>query len=41
MSANKHYFVTGAGVGAAKTSKAAPLGVTVIDEATMNAMLEA
>jgi NAD-dependent DNA ligase len=41
VSANTHYLVTGAGVGAAKTSKASALGVTVIDEATMNEMLEA
>jgi NAD-dependent DNA ligase len=41
VSANTHYLVTGAGVGAAKTSKATALGVTVIDEATMNEMLDA
>jgi NAD-dependent DNA ligase len=40
VSANTHYLITGAGVGAAKTSKASALGVTVIDEATMNEMLE-
>lgn len=39
VSANTHYLITGAGVGAAKTSKATALGVTVIDEATMNTML--
>ncbi len=39
VSANTHYLVTGAGVGAAKTSKASALGVTVIDEATMHEML--
>jgi NAD-dependent DNA ligase len=41
VSANTHYLITGAGVGAAKTSKAAALGVTVIDEATMDEMLGA
>jgi len=40
VSANTHYLITGAGVGAAKTSKASALGVTVIDEAKMNEMLE-
>jgi NAD-dependent DNA ligase len=40
VSANTHYLITGAGVGAAKTNKAAALGVTVIDEATMNDMLD-
>jgi NAD-dependent DNA ligase len=40
VSANTHYLITGASVGAAKTSKATALGVTVIDEATMNEMLE-
>jgi NAD-dependent DNA ligase len=39
VSANTHYLITGAGVGAAKTSKATALGVTVIDEATMDEML--
>jgi DNA ligase (NAD+) len=39
VSANTHYLITGAGVGAAKTSKATALGVTVIDEATMREML--
>lgn len=39
VSANTHYLITGAGVGAAKTSKALALGVTVIDEATMHEML--
>jgi NAD-dependent DNA ligase len=39
VSANTHYLITGAGVGAAKTSKATALGVTVIDEATMHEML--
>jgi NAD-dependent DNA ligase len=39
VSANTHYLITGAGVGAAKTSKATALGVTIIDEATMNTML--
>jgi NAD-dependent DNA ligase len=40
VSANTHYLITGAGVGATKTNKATALGVTVIDEATMNEMLE-
>ncbi len=40
VSANTHYLITGAGVGAAKTSKATALGVRVIDEATMHEMLE-
>ena len=39
VSANTHYLVTGAGVGANKLSKASALGVTIIDEAQMNAML--
>ena len=39
VSANTQYLVAGAGVGATKTSKAAALGVKVIDEATMNALL--
>jgi NAD-dependent DNA ligase len=39
VSANTHYLITGAGVGAAKTSKASALGVTVIDETTMHRML--
>jgi NAD-dependent DNA ligase len=39
VSANTHYLITGAGVGAAKTSKAIALGVTVIDEAKMHEML--
>lgn len=39
VSANTHYLITGAGVGASKTSKATALGVTVIDEATMHTML--
>jgi NAD-dependent DNA ligase len=41
VSANTHYLITGAGVGAAKTTKATALGVTVIDEATMHEMLDA
>jgi len=40
VSANTHYLVTGAGVGATKLSKASALGVTIIDEAKMNEMLE-
>ena len=40
VSANTHYLITGAGVGASKLSKATALGVTIIDEATMNQMLE-
>jgi NAD-dependent DNA ligase len=39
VSANTQYLVTGAGVGAAKISKATALGVKVIDEATMNRLL--
>jgi len=39
VSANTHYLVTGAGVGASKLSKATALGVTIIDEAKMNEML--
>jgi len=39
VSANTHYLVTGAGVGATKLSKASALGVTIIDEAKMNEML--
>ncbi len=39
VSANTHYLITGAGVGAAKTSKATALGVMVIDEAKMHEML--
>jgi len=39
VSANTHYLITGAGVGASKTGKAKALGVTVIDEPTMNTML--
>jgi NAD-dependent DNA ligase len=39
VSANTHYLVTGAGVGASKLSKATALGVTIIDEPTMNQML--
>jgi NAD-dependent DNA ligase len=41
VSANTQYLITGAGVGAAKISKATALGVTVIDEATMTKMLDA
>lgn len=41
VSANTHYLVIGAGVGASKLSKATALGVTIIDEPTMNEMLEA
>ena len=40
VSANTHYLITGAGVGASKLSKASALGVTIIDEAKMNEMLE-
>jgi NAD-dependent DNA ligase len=40
VSANTHYLITGAGVGASKLSKATALGVTIIDEAKMNEMLE-
>jgi len=40
VSANTHYLITGASVGASKISKATALGVKVIDEATMNEMLE-
>jgi NAD-dependent DNA ligase len=40
VSANTQYLITGAGVGATKISKATALGVKVIDEATMNEMLE-
>jgi DNA ligase (NAD+) len=39
VSANTHYLITGAGVGATKLNKATSLGVTIIDEATMNDML--
>jgi len=39
VSANTHYLVTGSGVGATKLNKATSLGVTIIDEATMNDML--
>ncbi len=39
VSANTQYLLAGAGVGATKTSKAAALGVKVIDEATMNSLL--
>jgi DNA ligase (NAD+) len=39
VSANTQFLIAGAGVGAAKISKATALGVTVIDEATMTAML--
>lgn len=39
VSANTHYLITGAGVGASKLSKATALGVTIIDEPTMNEML--
>jgi NAD-dependent DNA ligase len=39
VSANTQYLVTGAGVGATKTSKAAALGVKVIDEKTMLSLL--
>lgn len=41
VSANTHYLVTGAGVGANKLGKATALGVTIIDEPTMNEMLGA
>ncbi len=41
VSANTQFLITGAGVGAAKISKATALGVTVIDEATMTRMLDA
>ena len=40
VSANTHYLITGAGVGATKLNKATALGVTIIDEAKMNEMLE-
>jgi len=42
VSANTHYLIQGGpGVGRGpKTSKASALGVTVIDEARMNEMLE-
>jgi NAD-dependent DNA ligase len=40
VSANTHYLITGAGVGAAKLTKASALGVTIIDETKMNEMLE-
>ncbi len=40
VSANTQYLVTGAGVGATKTSKATALGVKVIDEKTMLSLLE-
>ena len=40
VSANTHYLITGAGVGASKLTKATALGVTIIDEPTMNEMLE-
>jgi NAD-dependent DNA ligase len=40
VSANTHYLITGAGVGASKLGKATALGVTIIDEAKMNEMLE-
>lgn len=39
VSANTHYLITGAGVGASKLTKATALGVTIIDEAKMNEML--
>jgi NAD-dependent DNA ligase len=39
VSANTHYLITGAGVGASKLTKATSLGVTIIDEPTMNEML--
>ena len=39
VSANTHYLITGAGVGASKLTKATSLGVTIIDEPTMNQML--
>lgn len=39
VSANTHYLITGAGVGATKLTKASALGVTIIDEAKMNEML--
>jgi DNA ligase (NAD+) len=41
VSANTHYLITGSGVGATKLNKATALGVTIIDEAKMNEMLEA
>jgi NAD-dependent DNA ligase len=40
VSANTHYLITGSGVGASKLNKATALGVTIIDEAKMNEMLE-
>jgi NAD-dependent DNA ligase len=39
VSANTQYLIAGSGVGATKLSKATALGVTIIDEATMNEML--
>jgi DNA ligase (NAD+) len=39
VSANTHYLITGAGVGASKLTKATALGVAIIDEAKMNEML--
>jgi NAD-dependent DNA ligase len=39
VSANTHYLVTGAGMGATKLNKATALGVTIIDEPTMERML--
>lgn len=41
VSANTQFLITGSGVGASKLSKATALGVTIIDEAKMNEMLEA
>ncbi|HEY5928327.1 MAG TPA: BRCT domain-containing protein [Kofleriaceae bacterium] len=41
VSANTQFLITGSGVGASKLSKASALGVTIIDEAKMNEMLEA
>jgi NAD-dependent DNA ligase len=40
VSANTHYLVVGSDVGAAKLTKAKALGVTVIDEARMNELLD-
>lgn len=40
VSANTQYLITGAGVGAAKIGKATALGVKVIDEATMDELLD-
>jgi NAD-dependent DNA ligase len=41
VSANTHYLVVGSDVGATKLTKAKGLGVTVIDEARLNELLDA